>query len=148
MKRLALYAGILGVLGITSIAVADLAVETDEERIDGMLHEVARSRGKAEAILRHVDLSAVPLEVSVGHHEERFGQDDFDELVSRAEDLDGALGARPLEVRQREIEIRGTEAKVIANLVAEDAPEDLVPCDIELHRAGDRWLVQRVRVMR
>jgi hypothetical protein len=147
MRRIALYAGVLGVLGMASLAVADLAVDTDEERIDDMLHEVASARGKSEAILHHVDLAAVPLEISSGRHLERYDRDGYDELLSQASDLDEQLGARPMDVRQSEIQVHGAEAHVVVNFAVGGDADHLVPCDIELRKVTGRWLIQRLRVM-
>ncbi|MBI2893110.1 MAG: hypothetical protein HYY06_06125 [Deltaproteobacteria bacterium] len=146
MRRIALWAIILAVVGTASAAVADLAVETDEERIDSMLREVASARGKAEAILRHVDLESVPLEVSAGRDVERFDESDYDDLSARAADLDLDLGDRRVEVRQSQITVSGAEARVIANFVLDG--DEVTPCDVTLRRVRDRWLVSRIRVMR
>lgn len=146
MRRIAFWAVALAVVGTASAAVADLAVETDQERIDGMLREVAGAHGKAEAILRHVDLSVVPLELSAGRTLERFDESDYDELSARAFDLDQDLGSRSLEVRQSQTTVDGDEARIIANFVLDG--DDVTPCDVTLRRAGGRWLVGRIRVMR
>lgn len=144
MRRIVTWVVAVVVLGTASLAVADLAVVTDEERIDRLIDDVASARHKGNTLLRAVDLSRAGLEVSVGRRVERYGAGDDAALVARVVDLDERLGGEPLEVRQRQITVEGDRAHVIVNLVRED---ERIGCDVTLHRAGDRWLVERVRVM-
>jgi hypothetical protein len=144
MRRIVTWAVTLVVLGTASIAVADYAIVTDEERIEGLIDEVASSRHKGNALLRAVDLSRADLEVSVGRRVERFRAGDDADLVARVADVEARLGATPLEVRQRQITIEGDHARVIVNLAQDD---ELIACDVTLQRAGDRWVLERVRVM-
>lgn len=144
MRRIVTWLVAALVLGTATLSVADLAVETDEERIDRLIDDLATSRHKGETLLRAVDLSRAPLEVSVGQQVARYRHGDDDELLGRAAELDEELGGGPLDVRQRQITVEGDRARVIVNLGHDD---DLVGCDVTLHRAGDRWLLERLRIM-
>lgn len=144
MRRFLTWLVAVTVLGAASLAAADLAIETDEERIDGLIDDVATARHKGNTLLRAVDLSRTGLEVSVGRQTERFGEGDDAELLDRAADLDEQLGGAPLVVRQRQITVEGDRARVIVNLVRQD---ERIGCDVTLHRAGDRWVLERFRVM-
>jgi len=144
MRRLVTWMVAAMVLGAASLAAADLVIVTDEERIDGLIDDVAAARHKGNTLLRAVDLSRSGLEVSVGRRVERYGAGDDAAVVQRAADLDDRLGGAPLEVRQRQITIEGDRARVILNLARDD---ERIGCDVTLHRAGDRWLLERVRVM-
>lgn len=144
MRRVVTWVAAVMVLGTASLTAADLAVETDEERIDRLIDDLATSQHKGNALLRAVDLSRAELEVSVGRDVDRYRPGDDDRLLGRAADLDETLGGAPLEVRQREITIEGDSARVIVNLVRDDRT---IGCDVTLHRSGDRWLLERVRVM-
>jgi hypothetical protein len=144
MRRVITWVLALIVLGTGFLTAADLAVDTDEERIDRLIQEMATSQHKGNTLLRAVDLSRAELEVSVGREVDRFRSGDDDRLLGRAADLDERLGVAPFEVRQREITIQGDRAHVIVNFVRDD---ERIGCDVTLHRAGDRWLLERVRVM-
>ncbi len=144
MKRLVTWMVAAMVLGVASLAAADLVIVTDEERIDGLIDDVAAARHKGNTLLRAVDLSRSGLEVSVGRRVEHSGAGDDAAVLERATDLDDRLGGAPLEVRQRQITIEGDRARVILNLARDD---ERIGCDVTLHRVGDRWLLERVRVM-
>lgn len=144
MRRVVTWAAALLIFGAASYAIADLAVETDEERIDRMIDDVASARHKGDTLLRAVDLSRAPLEVSVGRDVEQFAAGDDDVLVGRVAAVDDRLGSAPLEVRQRQITIEGEQARVIVNLSRDG---ELIPCDLTLHRSGQRWIISRLRVM-
>ena len=132
------------IFGVASYAAADFAVETDEERIDQMIDDVASARHKGNTLLRAVDLAQAPLEVSVGQQTQRFASGDDEALLARAAEVDDELGGDPLEVRQRQITIDGESARVIVNLAR---GSELIPCDLTLRRAGRRWLLARLRIM-
>jgi len=144
MRRALTWVAAVLVLGVASYAAADFAVETDEERIDQIIDDVASARHKGNTLLRAVDLAQAPLEVSVGRQVERFGSGDDQALLGRAAEIDDELGGAPFEVRQRQITIDGERARVIVNLAR---GAELIPCDLTLRRAGRRWLLERLRVM-
>ena len=144
MRRAVTWTAALLIFGTASYSLADLAIVTDEERIDSIIDDVASARHKGEALLRSVDLSRAPLEVSVGRDIEEFRSGDDDVLLGRAAEVDDQLGTGALEVRQREITIDGENAHVIVNLARGD---ELIPCDLTLRRSGARWLIARLRVM-
>lgn len=144
MRRAVTWVAAFLVFGAASCGLADLAFESDEERIDGMIDDVASARHKGETLLRAVDLAHAPLEVSVGQDVEEFAAGDDEILLGRVAEVDETLGSDPLEVRQRQITIDGESARVIVNLARDG---ELIPCDVTLRRAGQRWLIARVRVM-
>ena len=149
MRRLALYSIVVSLLGMASLAVADLAIVTDEERIEDMLHEVAGSSSKVQTILRHIDLERAPLEVRIGRIVSRYEPEEYEGLAAAAAQLDADIGARRVEVRQSEIDVQDGTAQVIANFVGESdgASIQTLACEANLRKVGQRWIVERIHVM-
>lgn len=122
--------------------VADVLVESDEERIADLADALAddRAEERIDAVLAWVDPTRVPITVRGAGSTERFGADDVDPADAIREAL-GPLESGSLELIERTIEVEGDRAELALRVRSEGA---LVDAQIGLRREGQSWLVDEV----
>lgn len=134
---------------ITLLAVGafcvDLAVETDEERLDAFVDALIEDDAPASAALRHADPNREPLLFAAGRTRAWFDEGDEIALERTVQRELGDRLAGQREVLQESVRIhgQGDEATVALRLRTH---EGTVDARLELRRHGDRWLLRELRV--
>ncbi|MEQ8461262.1 MAG: hypothetical protein RLO52_30490 [Sandaracinaceae bacterium] len=142
-----------GWLGVGAAMVAlvlyDALVITDEERLEAFVEDVTgrlEPARVAAATDRWVDLERQSLELSALGESRRFDAGDEAELAERRQRALSRFMGDSLRALSTAIEVEDREARVTLRLLG--TRTGMATAEWTLHKAGDDWLVQRLRVTR
>lgn len=140
LRPLALFSLAALVLFVAATALADVMVETDEERLDDIASAISESGARIDRLAAYADAERVAVVVGEHGHTERVG--DSGELVDRLHEVLAPLDAERSEVLNVTSELAGDEGSITLRVRDAEGTADL---ELTLRREGQSFLLVAAR---
>ncbi len=143
MNRFIAYSVVIIAVTIPAVLLARTLIDTDEDQLEHLISSVEQERFGALLGVETLDDGGFVVSTGSGAHQ--FSAAEVYEARALLDEVTGIDSAEHVRLRQQQVTVRDTQATMILNVEVDGG--DYVALRVSMTFQGDRWLVERIRVM-